>query len=385
MSRTGLSTQLYVEVQGLNQAPGGGIYLGLQGTVAPGGDLGDQDASGIGSLYHRTDTGAIFRKKANAGSTSDWEELGTANLSNLVWRQEKVRFATDDTLAVGNVDITTLTDNEGMVIGDITIGEYALGDCDGTPALFEITAKPGGNDITLAAASSAIADNNTFVVQQFLPDSPAAQEAAAIIHFPTASSPCVKLSDFNWSLADGISLNGYSDTTGAISGTETVQVAIQKIEKGLKDLISVMGVSRNDTNLGAFASPATVFFTSTLSVKQALQTIGDLLAQLRGVQATGVTAEADVDVLQHANVKAVKWYAEAFEAATPANRRGAEIFAITDGTNVKDNIVELKLGSGNIVTWVVDVNGADFRLRASSSTAGITVNARRIEVVKNVL
>lgn len=224
----------------------------LFGAAAPGGDAGDQDASPIGSVYART-SGEFYQKIANGGSAADWEKFGNVDIDTLSWRSEKVRFATDDTLSAGTVDITTITDNEGMVIGDINVGEFVIGDRDGVPALFEVTAKPGGDDITLAAASQPIASNDTFMVQQYLPDSPAAQEGQAIVHVPTAGSPAIKIADVNWNFADGISLAaGYTPASGDISSADTVQSAVEKLDGNVDALTSAVGVAQGDNDMGTY-------------------------------------------------------------------------------------------------------------------------------------
>jgi len=252
--------------------------------------------------------------------------------------------------------------------------------------------------ITLAAASEGvIADNNTFVVQNYLPDSPAAQEKQAIIHFPTASSPCIKIADFNWELADGISLTaGWASGGGAVAANDTVEVAIEKLENAILDLVTISGAARNATVLGAFASPGSIFLGASLTIKSALQALGDLHTQLRGVNSTGITAEADVDSVIVDDVKSVKWLVHAFEEATPANVRSWEVYALHNGTAGADatlvdhnSFSKLKLGSNFNAVLVVDINGAAgsqiMRLRASSGSAGITVTARRMEVRKNIL
>jgi hypothetical protein len=73
---------------------------------------------------------------------------------------------------------------------------------------------------------------------------------------------------------------------------------------------------------------------------------------------------------------------DAFEKATPDNKKAAEVYALNDGTSAVDDTVyaRLRVGSNFNVQLSVDISGSDMRLRAASSTAGITVRARRIEV-----
>jgi hypothetical protein len=360
---------------------------------APAGTAGETFDAPVGSIYTNSTTGGIYKKIANAGAAADWSELGDVTIDELVWRNEKVRFATDDTLAAGAVNVLTLTDNDDMVYGDIAIGEYVIGDCNGTPLLFEVTALPGTPNVTLAAAGQAIANNDTFVVQQFLPD-PTGQENQAIIHFPLAAGPCVKIGDIDWEFATGINLSsGYTAAAGTISSADSVESAIEKldgnqqeIDQNVNDLITLSGVAENSTVLGAFIAAGNVLIGASETVKSAFQLIFDLMAQLRGVQSTGITTITVVDSVPHATVKTIKWLVEVFEEATPANRKAFEVFATTDGTSVDDTVYsKLKLGANFNVVLAVAISGANMVLNVTSSTAGVTVTARRIEVVKNVL
>lgn len=405
------------------------VYI-LSGTAVPDGTSGKQSEAPIGSLYVRSGTGELYQKIANAGAPADYEINGAGvTLDQLSWRNEKVRFATNDTLTAGTFDITTLTDNDDMVIGDINVGEYAIGDLDGVPALFEITAKPAGNTITIAAAGQAIANNDTFMVQQYLPDV-SGQENLAIVHIPTAGSAGIKIADVDWSIATGIVLSGgYAAASGDVTAGDTVEAAIQKLDgvndaqdsvlgvtqgdtnlgtftgdiisdngsvkagmqeletelvdtrDNVDDLITLSGVAENSTNLGAFTAPADFLLTATETIKSALQKVADYLFGIKVTQTTGVQASTVVDSVAHATYKRVQWIVEVFETATPANREGFVIDALTDGTSVDDSkYAKLKLGGGIGAAAVVAINGANMELSVSA-TPSCTVNVRRITVI----
>lgn len=360
----------------------------IKGSGAPGGDTGVQDDAIIGSAYFRTDSGGLYIKIADTNAASDWEKLGNVTIDQLSWRNEKVIAATGDTITAGSgIDPTAWTDNESAVDGDdMNIGDHIIGDVDGVGALFEVTAKVSATSITLAAASQAIADNDTFIVQNYLPDSPASQEGQAIVHFPTAGGAGIKIGDVNWDFATGINISsGYDSSTsnGPVTTSDSVESAIEKLEGDIVDALAALGISRGDLNFGTFTG---VSFADNQTAKQLFQRSEVLFEQLRGVQVTGITAAADVDSVPVASVKACKWLVEAFEEATPANREAVEVYAVNDGTNVDDTVyAKIKLGSGTIASYIVDIDSGNMRLRASSGTAGITVTARRIEVVKSVL
>lgn len=179
-------------------------------------------------------------------------------------------------------------------------------------------------------------------------------------------------------------------TGDIIPDTSTNKAALQSLETELvdtrgnaDDLITLSGVAENATSFGTFTG---VSFADSQDSKQLFQRIEVLFEQMRGVQSTGITTAVTVDSVPHASVKACKWLVESFEEATPANRIAQEVFALNDGTNVDDTVYsKLKLGANFDLTLSVDISGADMRLRAASTSAGVTVTARRIEVVKSVL
>jgi len=382
MARQGFSVEKWIELLDENGDRGSGIKI-IKVGAAPGGDTGPQDEAGIGSLALRTDTGAIYKKIANAGATADWEEIGAADLTALSWRSELVRAATNDSLSAGNTDPSTWTDNEsGITDADFAIGEYVYGDYDGTPALWEVTGISSPN-ITLAAASDPLADGDTFVVRKFLPDSPAGQEDEAIILYNGSGS--VKLADVNWQIADAIELTStYAATNGTIAAGESVDSAIRKLDGNQQDIQSASGLAQGDVDYGSFTGDS---LADNQTSKQLFQRIEVLLEQMRGVEATGITTQATVDSVPIASVNTVKWYVEVTLDSDSTRRKAFEVFATNDGSSDVDynrrNV--LRVGTGFNSPIVVDISAGQMRLRAQSSTAGITVKARRIEVVESVL
>lgn len=162
---------------------------------------------------------------------------------------------------------------------------------------------------------------------------------------------------------------------------EAQDIIVTEIDGNVDDLISLSGVAENSTNLGAFANFGAILFTATETVKSSLQKLADFVGNLRSVEVTGVTASAPIDLVPVATVYACKWLVTAFEEATPTNRKAFEVFALNDGSASDDTVyAKLKLGANFDVTIGTDVSGGNMRLLASSSTAGITVRARRIAV-----
>lgn len=454
----------------------------LFGTAAPGGDAGEQDAAPIGSFYLRQNgaSSGMYQKKANAGATGDWELNGASAATIGTFRGEKVRAVTNDTVTAGvarDLVASPFADDEGttLVAADFAIGEFIIADSDGTPVLLEVTAISAPS-VTFSTPGSAptLSEGDTFVANNYLPDTPGDQEGQAIVHYN--GSVIVKIGDVDWNFADGINMAaGYTAGSGDVSASDTVQSAIEKLDgnndaqdsvlgtaqgavdlgtftgatisdnvsvkvalqeletayeetdQNVDDLITLSGVAENAVNLGSFTG-ATIsdnntikgalqeletayeetdqnvddlitlsgvaensvdfgtftgtLFADNLTAKALFQRTEDLLEQLKPVEVTGVTTITTVDEVPVASYPACKWLVEAFEEATPGNKKAAEVYALNDGTSVDDTVYSiLRLGSNFNIAISVDISGGNMRLRASSSTAGVTVRARRIGVI----
>lgn len=353
----------------------------LTGTAVPDG-LGDQSSAPIGSIYLRSGTGELYQKIANAGNSSDWQLNGASAAVVGTWRGESVVLVTNDTQAPGVRDVVAspFTDDNGTAvpIGEYVVGKYIIADADGTPSLLEIT-NVAGNNVTFAAASSPLAEDDTFVVRNYLPDSDGL-ENSAIVNYN--GSIIIKIADVDWNFADGIQMAaGYTAQNGTITSADSVNSAIEKLDGNQQDLQTLTGVAQGSTNLGAFAAPGSFLLTATETIKSALQKLADYFFGLRVIQTTGVQAATVCDQLAHATYKRVVWHVEVFETATPANREGFTIEALTDGSTVDSTkYARLKLGSNIGVNSNAVINGANLEL-SISATPSCTVNVRRLTVV----
>jgi hypothetical protein len=403
----------------------------LFGSSAPLGTSGDTAEASIGSIYLRTD-GSLYQKIADTDSALDWQLNGATSASIGTWRPESLVLVTNETQGAGTRDMVAspFSDDNGtpVPIGEYVVGKYIISDADGSPLLLEITAV-SGDDVTYAVASPALSADDTFVVRNYLPDADGL-ENNAIVNYN--GSIMLKIADIDWNFANGIQMAaGYTAQNGNISNADSVNSAIEKLDGNQQDLITLSGVAQGEVDLGAFsgdiiaddqtvkaalqdletelvdtrdnvddlitlsgvAENSTDFGTFTgnsladaQTAKQLFQRIEVLLEQMRGVQVAGITTITTVDSVPHADVKACKWLVEVFEVATPANRQAIEVYALTNGTLIDDTqYAKLKVGSNFNLSLSVDVSGADMRLRAASTSAGVTVTARRIEVVQSVL
>lgn len=359
----------------------------LTGTAVPDGVSDGQDTAPIGSLYIRSGTGAIYQKMANAGAPADYVLNGSGSATIGVWRPENVVAVTADAVSAGTRDLTTspFSDDNAPLLtaADFTVGDFVIGGSATAPALWEVTAVSSPN-VTFAAAASALVAQDTFVCKNYLPNA-AGLENGAIVNYN--GSIIIKLADFNWQIATGINLSSsYAASSGNVTASDSVELAISKLD-GVNDAQdTLLGTAQGATNLGSWTSPVDLLFSATSTVKALFQRIGVLLMQLRGVQVTGITTSTMVDQVPVASVKCCKWFVEVFEEATPANRQAFEVYAVNNGTLVDDTIVGIiKVGSSFNVTRTVDISGGNMRLMIASTTAGVTATVRRIEVVKSVL
>lgn len=318
----------------------------LFGAGAPPGTSGETDEAPIGSSYRDTTNGDQYDKKTATSQASDWVLNGSGTASVGVWRPEEVRAVTNDTLAAGNSDPSTWTDNEsGVTHTDFTAGQYVIGDADGTPALFEITSISAPN-LVLAAAGTPLAEHDTFVTRYYFPDSPAAQEGQAIVQ--KSATVMVKIGDVNWDFATGINLSGaYAPTFGQITNADSVEAALQKLD--YRNLC---------------------------------------------VDAGNISSLTVLDSLPVDEFRSAIWIVSAFETANANRVKSRIVHVINDGTgaadatDTQDQVIgrlrdnanfNLQISSGVSGTGAAQV----MEIRANTSEAGITVTAQRVAQVKS--
>lgn len=235
----------------------------LTGSGAPAGTAEFNDAP-VGSLYIRQ-TGELYQKITDTDSAGDWELNGGANIGT--WRGEKVRAVTGDSVTSGVArDLTTspFSDDEGTQLSasDFAIGEYLIA----SDVLYEVTDVSAPN-VTFTTASPALAEGDTFLAANYLPDSPDDQEGQAIVTYN--GSAMVKIGDVDWNFADGINIAaGYTAGSGDVTASDSVQSALEKIDGNNDAQDSLLGTAQGDTDLGVF-SGATIADNET--VKGALQ------------------------------------------------------------------------------------------------------------------
>ncbi len=402
----------------------------MTGTAIPDGTSNGQDTAPIGSIYLRSGTSGVYEKVANAGAPADWTLVGSTTIGK--FRNEKIVVATNDTVAAGVRDLTAspFADDDGTLItaASFAVNDYVLADCDGTPVLMKVTAV-ASPDVTFAVATPALVAEDTFVVINYLPDANLGENRALVNYNGTI---VLKIADIDWSIATGINLSGsYVAASGNVAPSDTIEAAIAKLDGVNDNQDTLLGTAQGATSLGTFtgstipdsstvkaaiqsletaqeeidqnvndaitasgiAENATSYGTFTGSTladsqnsKQLFQRLETLLEQLQGNTVAAITTSTAVDSVPHATVKACKWLVTVSEDATPTNRKAYEIYAVNNGSSVDDDKKSiLKVGSNFNESVNVDISGANMRLMVASSSAGVTVTARRIEVLKTTL
>ena len=350
----------------------------------------------VGSLYLRTDDGTQWRKIAAGAGAGNWEKVPVlADITQIKFRSEKVVALTTTAAPIsgGTIDLAAvpLAGDEGTLLvgADFTPNvSHILFGHGGTEKLMKVSAV-AGDVINLVDATPALSNGDCFVVDAYLPDSPASQEGMALVCFN--GSEYVKLGDVNWSYADGIGLAAsYTAASGNVTSSDTVNSAIEKLDGNNDAQDSVLGTSQGATDLGSFTGTTIADGSSVKSALQQVETALEAVNALTKAKVTGITTVQTVDSLLTKSFVAAKWLVTVSLDSNPARKQAMEVFAVHDGTTVADATVtddtiyaKLKIGANFGVTINTDVNGVGaaqvMRLRVNAPNA-VTVSVTRLEV-----
>jgi len=367
----------------------------LTGTAAPDGLL-DQAASPIGSLYLRSGTGELYQKIANAGNASDWVLNGASSASIGLWRSEKIQALTNDIVSVGVRDLVAspFADDDAplMTAANFTVGDFIISDADGTPVLLEVTAVSAPN-VTFAAPATApaLATNDTFIANNYLPDSPGTQEGKAIANFN--GSIMIKLGDIDWDFATGINIStGYTPTNGTVSSADSVESAIEKLDANQQDLTTLSGLGQGSVDNGLFAGNIITDNVDTKTALSELETAVELKEDKNVVSTTvPVSTPTVIDTVLVDAVQAFEYELVCHDIVNPDRVKIVKIEAIhnghagADALSVKDKIfAKMHIGNVNLQVDVI-LSGAGaaqtMGLQITTNEAsGIKIEARRTDV-----
>ena len=350
----------------------------------------------VASLYLRTDDGTQWRKIASGAGAGNWEKVPVlADITQIKFRKEAVvaLTATAAPVSGGTIDLaaTPLAGDEGTTLAgaDFTPNvSHILFGHGGTEKLMKVSAV-AGDVITVVDASPVLANGDCFVVDNYLPDSPAAQEGMALVAFN--GTDYIKLGDVDWSFATGINLSaGYTPGSGNVTSSDSVESAIQKLDGNNDAQDTLLGTSQGATNLGNFTGTTITDNNTVKGALQELETAVEAINDLTKAKVSGITTVQTIDSMLCRSYYAAKWFVVATLDSNPAQKQAMEIFCLHDGTQVADatttdEVVAPKIKTGANFNLVVstDVNGTGaaqtMRLRVSASAA-VTVTVTRLEV-----
>ena len=354
----------------------------------------------VGSLYLRTDdTGTTWRKIAAGAGTGNWEKTPTASdITTIKFRGESVVAITSTTApsSGGTIDLaaTPLGGDDGTLLvgANFVAGvSHILFGYGATGKLMKVSVV-AGDVITLVDVTPALSAGDSFVVQHYLPNTPANLENQALVYWN--GSAYIKLGDVNWQAATGINLSaGYTPATGNVIPGESVEAAIQKLDGVNDSQDSALGLSQGATNFGSFTGAAANILTASQSAKQLFQQLATYVAGLFTLTKKKETAITTVRVIDAVNCHAysvAKWFVQVSLDSAPERREAFEVYALHDGTlvadavNVDENLIgKIKVGAAFNKTVTVEFSGTGaaqvMQLKVTASSA-VSVTATRLEV-----
>lgn len=403
----------------------------LFGSVVAGSVL-EHDQAEQGSIYMRTN-GELFLKTLSGTGEDKWIRTATLNdITALRWRDEKAAVLTAQAAPASgaNIDLTAspfVDDDAPYLTGaDFTAGiSHILFGKGGTPKIMLVSAV-AGNVITVVDAVHPLVNNYAYIVKNYLPDTPDAQEGQAIVLFN--GTDYVKIADFNWEFADGIKLAaGYAAASGDISSSDTVQTAVQKLDGNIDALDSALGVAQGQMTMGAYTGSTVLvdgvsakqniqslgteakalrdslgnvagsssmgvytgdILTDNVTVKQNIQELSDYAEEtaLRTF-ATGVTTPVTVDSILVDSYQGAIWDLVAFLESNPKQKQMITLSAVHNGTATIDaddtdetSYAKLKVGSPFSISASIVLSGSGATQTMAlqvSAGAAVTVRALR--------
>jgi hypothetical protein len=241
------------------------------------------------------------------------------------------------------------------------------------------------------AAGTAANTGETFFVKHNLLD-PVNQEQGAAFNYNGTST--VKQADFDFELATTINLSsGYSATGGTVAASDTVEVAIAKLDDNQQDLITLSGVALGSTDLGTFTG---TIISDNVDIKTALQELETAVEALPAANIFTVTGigstPTTVDSVLVDDIDFIVWHVYAEGVTDRAAKYGARVSAVHNGTpsadattvDFNENLYVEDPGNKIAgVTFDVNVSGAGgaqvMRLQASATeSGGMDVTVRRL-------
>jgi len=357
----------------------------IQGSAAVGVEALTNDAP-MGSTYQRQN-GESWIKKLSGSGADKWIRFATMDdITNLSWRSERVMAATSTVAPAngGTIDLAAnpFIDDEAplMTAANFALGDHVIFGVGGIPKLMYVS-NIAASVLTFTNAANPMVNNNMFIVRNYLYDSPADQEAQAIVHYDGVN--IIKISDFNWSIATGINLSaGYVVLNGVISPNDSVEKAIAILDGNQRDLLTAIGIANGATDMGTYTGTIIPDNVSQRAVNQSLETAIDTITQ--SIKVDNVTAKTVVDSVLVDQARAVEWWVALTLASDESRVHHCVVYAahngtlIADATNTDDDEASiLRLGTYFNKTIAVELSGVGV-----AQTMGLAITATAAVNVK---
>lgn len=220
------------------------------------------------------------------------------NIENSVGSRQSCKCFTNDIRLVEGVALSTIlpfSDDEApitIVIDDLVVGDYILADTN-APKLFKVIDDSGVKKATLVGVEQPVNGFNYFVAWDLV-NTPANNENATLQGI--RSGLILKVADYNFAYATGINLSAtYAKALekSAIQASDSIEVAVSKLEKNLEVAQSELQTALND----AIALEVSNRNSAIESVRSALQSSLDSeVANRAAAVSTAQTAlQANID------------------------------------------------------------------------------------------
>jgi chaperonin cofactor prefoldin len=311
----------------------------------------------IGADADMTSTDIISTANNIYTNLSSLDSAVSALQSGLQWLEECLVITADDLSSRTGTGDNTFSDNNGTA-PTLAVGDRIASTFDNTIYIVQAGAW------TTAAALTT--DDTFFVENNYL--DPVNQERGAAFRYD--GSALIKVADFDFELADSINLTGgYTPANGTVAASDTIEVAIQKLDANQADLITLSGVAQGAVDLGTFTGD---IISDNVTIKTALQeletasgsttqltpltrTVGQLVASesnKQNIEDLDTVVGADADMVSTTYIStANNIYANlsALDAAIGAGNQ-ASADSVTGTAVTLDSVVVDDIGA---VEWLV--------------------------------
>ena len=288
----------------------GAILMGTSKITGLGdGATGTQDAATVSQM--ETADGVLQSAIDALGAANGMREFCTA-ISGDAAPSEAATLAS--VLPFSDDDAPTLVE------ADFAANSHIIFGAGGTPVLGKVYDDAGTKRITLLGA--ALADEKLYAVKYNLLAGSAANESMAIFVYLSTGTTLIKVADYSWDTASGISLGSWTSGAGTVTSADNILQALQKLDGNT-------AAAQSDATQ-AIADAATADGKAVAAQSDATQALAD--AATADGKAVAAQTDADTNTASIVDLKL-----RAYTASSWANGSGTQAvvgdvgFVDTDG------------------------------------------------------